>query len=592
MMMRKSQTHRKISKVTLSLEIHPSLNRFCDRGDPLKKAICRTISGGLTELLEILGIPGRSTVRATKLREPTMGNLRLLRVSVNGQLCRYSDELLGRVYNYVTDVPLTPEVGPNEILAWLRELSGQRDEKADFTIAEFFRFACLEVIKRNPAVLLGRDQVDTYQTSLPLPSEKAGLQQGTWPPEQTWLHQVLSKVLSVRVSIADKERVVDVLTRGLEEKQSQEDIVEDLIVVLRPDIVEIQLSRDYLKEVTTAASGNGYDNFSIMRDGMFYELGLNYPDFRFTPVEYLKRNGFAFKINHLTTLPRIGLRLEQCLVNDTTDRLSLLNIQGMRAINPANASECSIIDSNYRQIAESAGLTTWNQMGYLVLSFAADLRENSACLVHRQGVQSQFDQLAQAFPTLVDTVQERVGINQVTRVLRALVAEGLSIRNLRLILEWMLDYDYIVTDPYNYIIFDDRMPTSREPDEAWLRDPVNLASFVRVGMKRYISSKYARGGNTLVVYLLDREIEESLLEHLKRGSRLAEDKRDKILEAVRGEVSTLPSTGSIPSILTTIDLRAFVREVILPEFPRLPVLAYNELSPDMNIQPIARIALT
>jgi len=149
-----------------------------------------------------------------------------------------------------------------------------------------------------------------------------------------------------------------------------------------------------------------------------------------------------------------------------------------------------------------------------------------------------------------------------------------------------------VSRPYKYSIFDERMPTSREPDEAWLRDPVNLASFVRVGMKRYISSKYARGGNTLVVYLLDREIEESLLHHLKRGSRLAEDKRDKILEAVREEVSTLPSTGLIPSILTTIDLRAFLREVILPEFPRLPVLAYNEVSPDMNIQPIARIALT
>ena len=35
-----------------------------------------------------------------------------------------------------------------------------------------------------------------------------------------------------------------------------------------------------------------------------------------------------------------------------------------------------------------------------------------------------------------------------------------------------------------------------------------------------------------------------------------------------------------------------MRKLIEKDFPRLAVLSYQELSPDMNIQPIARISLS
>src|SRR5262249_25707535 len=150
--------------------------------------------------------------------------------------------------------------------------------------------------------------------------------------------------------------------------------------------------------MTTADSDSERDKFAMMRDGLFYELGLRYPKFRFVPVEGLKPNSFTFKISHLTTLPRIGLQPNECLVNDTPDRLRLLNIQGKAAINPANGNECGIIDTTFQHIALSADLTTWNQMAYLVLCFSTDLRENGDCFLHRQAVQNSFEQLERAFP--------------------------------------------------------------------------------------------------------------------------------------------------------------------------------------------------
>ena len=39
-------------------------------------------------------------------------------------------------------------------------------------------------------------------------------------------------------------------------------------------------------------------------------------------------------------------------------------------------------------------------------------------------------------------------------------------------------------------------------------------------------------------------------------------------------------------------VRAILRRCIAAEFPRLPVLAYQELSPVLNVQPIARLTLS
>ena len=63
-----------------------------------------------------------------------------------------------------------------------------------------------------------------------------------------------------------------------------------------------------------------------------------------------------------------------------------------------------------------------------------------------------------------------------------------------------------------------------------------------------------------------------------------------IRKAVREEVGSLPPTAQNPVILTSTAVRRKLRRMLVHEFPRLAVLSYQELSPDMNIQPLARIS--
>ena len=40
-----------------------------------------------------------------------------------------------------------------------------------------------------------------------------------------------------------------------------------------------------------------------------------------------------------------------------------------------------------------------------------------------------------------------------------------------------------------------------------------------------------------------------------------------------------------------MELRRFVRKMVELEFPTLSVLSYQELTPELNVQPIARISM-
>ncbi|MBI4528486.1 MAG: FHIPEP family type III secretion protein [Deltaproteobacteria bacterium] len=573
-------------QVTVSVELEPDLNNVLKPA--AREALCQRLSGRADEILETLGIPGHASVEITTGGTKQASADRLMRVAVNNRWCHYSNELIQLVYSYMQGVPLGPAATAPEIFAWLG--AGADRERP----IEFLSLVCLEIIKKHAGLLLAIPQAAAYLETLPPLTEESDSMAKTWPPDPDWLLPILQAVLSLKLSIADKKTVAEVLRQGLGKNQAKDEIVEDLIVAVRPNAVEVQISPEYLRQITTATDDGEHNQFALMRDGLFYELGLRYPNFGFVAVESLKPCSFALKINHLTTTPRVGLAPKKLLVNDTVERLKLLNIEAEAAINPANANKCAIINSAAKDLVESAAyqLTTWDQLGFLVLSFATELRMNSASLIDRQVVQDQLGQLEMAFPRLVEAAHRAVSVHQLTRVLRCLVAEEISIRNLRAILQSIIDYDYVVTDPLKYIVFDERLPLPRQPDEVRLRDPINMAAFVRSALKRYISHKFTRGESSLVVYLLDAEIEKLLSrDHAVGSVGLNDHERDAILQSVRAEVGNTPRSAATSAILTTIDVRAALRELIAAEFPRVPVLAYQELSPDLNIQPIARISL-
>jgi Type III secretory pathway, component EscV len=131
------------------------------------------------------------------------------------------------------------------------------------------------------------------------------------------------------------------------------------------------------------------------------------------------------------------------------------------------------------------GLSTWSPLEYLVLCLSMELRRLAPRLLDQTVVTRELDRLADAFPALVRCARERYTAAQLVRVMRALASEGMPIRDLRLLLTALVDFDTIVTDPSAYIVIDDRLPVRETPANPPPTE--QLVAAIRSAQKRYIT---------------------------------------------------------------------------------------------------------
>ncbi|MFQ5796701.1 MAG: FHIPEP family type III secretion protein [Candidatus Bipolaricaulia bacterium] len=429
------------------------------------------------------------------------------------------------------------------------------------------------------------------------------------------LRDDISRTIEYSSNIEDTPAVMQHTSEGegIEWTHTDENIAETPAPPLHPQWLEIKMHPNYLKQLFNVGQmdepisvhapemdSKVRELFGMMADGLFYELGIRVPDIRLIASQDIDENAFAVKVDHTVDSPHTGLQPHELLVNDIPERLELLGVEASMAINPANDTECSIINEKDQWIVEAAGLYTWDPVGYMILALSREIRRNAWHLLDVETAEYELAQLHEYFPELVMATLETVSSKHLTQVLRELLSEQISVRDLRTILERVLTYDYIVTDPSRYIVFDDRLAIHERLNLGRLDDVNNYAQHVRMGLKPYISHKYTygRGQDTLIVYLLDpQEIEDRILDHLafERGntekSPLKPEEIEEIKAAVRSEFDFLPPTAASPIILTLSAVRSFMHKMLAAEFPDLSMLSYDELSPDINIQPIARISL-
>jgi type III secretory pathway component EscV len=339
---------------------------------------------------------------------------------------------------------------------------------------------------------------------------------------------------------------------------------------------------------TTAERWDGM--VAMVADALFYELGIIVPRIALVADDALAPTELRIEIND-AELPRQPLlAADRALVNDTVERLRLIGVAGELATNPANGAECATIAAADVKRCEQAGLTTWSRMGTVILAVSATTRSFAGGFVNRWLVEYFSTQLARAYPAVVAEVQRVISTEALCQVLRALVDEEISIRNLAQVFAVLAIPEAVIdAEPARDILF---VPRALRRAQAYrvggrLAPPHERRLIrVRIAMARYLSHKYTRGNNTLICYLVDPVIERRLAD----PTPLSAIDRALILEAVRAEVASMPATSQNPVILTTLDLRLRLRREVAPYFPLLAVMAYQEISPDLNIQPIAKIS--
>jgi type III secretion protein V len=223
-------------------------------------------------------------------------------------------------------------------------------------------------------------------------------------------------------------------TPAAAEPQPKEPINPDselFIPVVTPIVLEVS---DALVPFVDSRQDGGkflYELIPFMRDGLFVELGVRFPGVRARGNPGLPPGAYQIQINEVPVVTGQAT-LGHILVNDTVDRLKLMNIEGFEAVNPATRQPAAWVPEQHKEMLEAAGLTTWDVPGYMILHVAAVLRRQAREFLGVQEVQTMLDQLEKAFPAIVkEVIPKVITVLKLTDVLGRLVEEEISIRDLR-----------------------------------------------------------------------------------------------------------------------------------------------------------------
>jgi hypothetical protein len=188
-----------------------------------------------------------------------------------------------------------------------------------------------------------------------------------------------------------------------------------------------------------------------------------------------------------------------------------------------------------------------------------------------QEVSELLDTAAEQYPVLVKEVLRQVPVQRVAEVVRNLLREGIPVRSLRDVLEALNEW------------------SGREKDTG------NLTEFVRMHLKRYMTSRFADASRQIKALVVDGRTEELVRKSLTETPAgmmltLPRQKVTELRDSLRSALNQ-PTAHAQSSLvlITSVDLRRHLRQILEPIRPSLPVISYQELLPDVEIQPLGTV---
>ncbi|WP_382154437.1 FHIPEP family type III secretion protein [Hydrogenophaga sp. ANAO-22] len=308
-----------------------------------------------------------------------------------------------------------------------------------------------------------------------------------------------------------------------------------------------------------------------VREETYMELGVPLPAVHLRYNKGLVRGAYQILVHEISSARGL-LQPGHLLVREAPENLEALGIpfEETAAFLP-NIAALWTPEHEAARLREY-GIQAMDTMQVLAHHLRLTLKRHAREFIGIQEVQFLLSQMQADYPDLITELQRVVPAQRVADVLQRLVSEGVSVRNLRTIAEALVDWG------------------GKE------RDVVLLAEHVRTALKRQISHQFADRHQMLAAYLLSPAVEDIIRNGIRQtsmGSYLALDaeQTSNLLDRITETVGDLSAISHKPVILTSMDIRRYVRKMIEESLYEVAVLSYQELVPEINVQPLARIEL-
>ncbi len=346
-----------------------------------------------------------------------------------------------------------------------------------------------------------------------------------------------------------------------QEKQKEEEVEkqrkpENVASLLISDPIELEIGYGLISLVSKSEGGL-LERIHMTRKQIAIELGLIVPPIRIRDNIQLAPNAYILKIKG-NEAGSYELMLDHYLAMGGGQGIEIPGIQTME---PAFGLPATWITESQREQAESAGYTIADVPSVLITHIQELIKRRAPELLGRQEVQTIISTVRE---THADLINEVIGANAVTtaafqKILQALLAENVSIRNILLVLEALAECVPKFAGDIDFMI-----------------------EHVRTALKHQISKQYLSTDNYISSITLDPELEELLINSLQRtenGSNFIIDPQiaQQILQHTIDQIKIAQSSVSSPVILVTPGIRPFFKRFIEKYAPDFPVLSYNEI---------------
>ncbi|WP_047151659.1 flagellar biosynthesis protein FlhA [Aneurinibacillus tyrosinisolvens] len=352
----------------------------------------------------------------------------------------------------------------------------------------------------------------------------------------------------------------------MEEVRSPESVVS----LLHIDPIAFEFGYGLIPLADANQGGDLLDRVIMIRRQCAIELGIVVPVIRIRDNIQLRPNEYVIKIKG-NQVARGEIMLDHYLA--MSPGIEDDSVVGIDTVEPAFGLPALWVTEEIKERAEMAGYTVVDPPSVVATHLTEIIKRHAHELLSRQETRSLIDTIRETTPALVDELVPNIlGIGDIQKVLQKLLREKISIRNLPTILETLADYG------------------------TYTKDTDLLTEYVRQSLSRQITLHYAEPNEPLRVITAGPSLEKTIsdsVQQTEQGSYLAidPDTSQHIFSALSDQVNRMLQTGQQPIILTSPAIRMYLRQLVERMMPEIPVLSYNELEPEVEIQSVGVVSL-
>ena len=302
-----------------------------------------------------------------------------------------------------------------------------------------------------------------------------------------------------------------------------------------------------------------------VRRKLTHDIGFLIPSVHIRDNLELPASGYRLLI-HGVPVATADIHPDRELALDPGSALGAL--EGIAGKDPAFGLDATWIQPHQRAHAESMGYTVVDPATVVATHLSHLIREHAPELLGHEEVQQLLANLGKSAPKLVeDLTPKSLPLSAVVRVLQNLLIERIPIRQLRKIVESLVE----------------NAPVSQ--------DPAVLTAAVRNALGRFIVQEIAGMSAELPVFTLNPQLERVLQESTQgNGAALEPGLAERLHQSLAECVGKQEAKNEPAVVLVPGPVRAALARLVRHSVPSLSVLAYSEVPEDKRLKLVGTIS--